>query len=227
MEIWEKSGLAQMINDISIVLIEGRVFTDQEKAKIAALICDHTNPVGEFTFYPTQGERLKGFQLVTGEKVKTQLLANNTLELETLRILTILKPQDVQLLHLHEKANRRLPNLCFYNICTTGECAATSIVFLRYLTALSQIDHAEKIGLGLGALYQTRDGNGTWKKFPFFYTLLWLTELSISKANSELTYTLPAVKRLIKRYENANDEIGHLRSIILHKAQSQIISNSL
>lgn len=218
----KKTGLAQSINSISRALIEGRIFSEKEKAEIAAFIFDRKNPVDEFTFYPTNTERINGIRLVTGEKAKTQLLANNALELETLRILSIFVPRDTRLRQLHDKADQRLQKLCIYNICTTGECAAASIVFLRYLTALAQNDHGEKIHCGLDILKQMRDGKGRWKNFPFFYTLLWLTELTWPEGIHELGYALPAYQRLITRYENVKEETGRLRSIILHKAHSQV-----
>jgi hypothetical protein len=225
MDTPKKPGLAQSINAISRALIEGKIYSENEKAEIAAFIFDHKNPVDGFTFYPTDAERIKGIQLVTGEKAKTQLLANNALELEALRILSILTPRDSRLLQLHEKADQRLQKLCFYDICITGECAAASIIFLRYLTTLTQNDHSEKIHCGLSSLKQMRDGSGRWRKFPFFYTLLWLTELTWPEAIHELAYALPAYQPLIKRYKNVNDETDRLRSIILHKAHSQVSSD--
>ena len=218
----KKNGLAQSINTLSKALIKGRIFSENEKAEIAAFIFDHKNPVDRFTFYPTDAERINGIQLVTGEKTKTQLLANNALELETLRILSILTPGDSRLLQLHEKADHRLQKLCFYNICITGECATLSIVFLRYLTALSCDAHGETIDRGFAVLQQMRDGTGRWRKFPFFYTLLWLTELTFPQVKNELAYTLPACQRLIKQYENGRDETSLVRSIILHNALSMI-----
>jgi hypothetical protein len=74
------------------------------------------------------------------------------------------------------------------NMCDTGECAHASIAYLRYLTAADPDGSAAKITRALGILKRHRAGDGRWHKFPFFFVLLWLTELPNDLARAELTY---------------------------------------
>ena len=55
---------------------------------------------------------------------------------------------------------------------------------------------------GLEVLRQARVGEGQWRCFPFYYTLLWLTELPAGldeRTHSELSYARDRCKRLLSR----------------------------
>jgi len=45
---------------------------------------------------------------------------------------------------------------------------------------------------GLKALKKRRDGKGRWRNFPFYYTLLSLTEIDIPQPVDEMKYAAKA-----------------------------------
>jgi hypothetical protein len=47
-------------------------------------------------------------------------------------------------------------------------------------------------------LASLRTATGRWKRFPFFYTLLALTELDVPEARPELRWAAPAAERSLK-----------------------------
>jgi len=61
----------------------------------------------------------------------------------------------------------------------------------------SVADH-ESLNHLLSALRTHRDGKGTWRRFPLFYTLLALLELEHPRAIAELKYALPECQRTRK-----------------------------
>lgn len=57
----------------------------------------------------------------------------------------------------------------------------------------------ERLAGGLQYLREHRDGKGRWRRFPFYYTLLALTEIPGPRANSEIRYVAAGLERLLKR----------------------------
>ena len=56
---------------------------------------------------------------------------------------------------------------------------------------------------GLATLKQHRDGKGRWGRFPFWYTLLAVSELHSKAAVAELRYAAPVLERSVKRPPHA------------------------
>jgi hypothetical protein len=52
---------------------------------------------------------------------------------------------------------------------------------------------------GLTHLREHRDGSGRWRRFPFYYTLLALTEIPGRAAGREIRYAAPGLERMLKR----------------------------
>jgi hypothetical protein len=46
----------------------------------------------------------------------------------------------------------------------------------------------ERLALGLAKLRRARNGRGEWRAFPFWYTVLALTEMDLPDARKELQY---------------------------------------
>ena len=57
----------------------------------------------------------------------------------------------------------------------------------------------------LSALPQHRDGQGAWRRFPFFFTLLALSELDHPKVRDELRYARGACEQKLTRLKPVND----------------------
>jgi hypothetical protein len=48
-------------------------------------------------------------------------------------------------------------------------------------------------------LKEHRDGNGRWRRFPFYYTLLALTEIPGPAAVREIRYAAPSLESMLSR----------------------------
>jgi hypothetical protein len=55
-----------------------------------------------------------------------------------------------------------------------------------------------------------RNGKGRWKRFPFHYSLLALSEMKIPGARKEMQYAAPACERILHRGKK-RDKIGKRR----------------
>jgi hypothetical protein len=205
-------SLYQKVMESTRTLFTGGQMRDGEKADLASWILTHQNRRNGFLFHPGPEDEQAGLLLVSGEKPRTHLLANNALELETLRLLVLLQAGEPGIGLVFEAADRRLSKLCFASVCTTGECAGASIAYLRYRTARGGAEAL--IRRGLESLRRERDGAGRWHKFPFYYTLLWLLDLPAGLAADELEYAAPACRRLAARLDPADPFTGFRRSIL-------------
>jgi len=57
----------------------------------------------------------------------------------------------------------------------------------------------QRLAGGLEFLKDRRDGEGGWRRFPFHYTLLALSEIEGKRAASEMQYAAPLLERVVRR----------------------------
>jgi hypothetical protein len=95
-----------------------------------------------------------------------------------------------------------------------GPCTA-SVLRLANFGALGDCEKA--IDHLLSALPGHRDDKGTWRRFPFFFTLLALIELDRPAATEELKYAQPVCERKRKRLK-PKDDISLRRIAVLDRA---------
>ena len=217
MNVISEKSLYKTVTNAELFLFEGGSLSLPEKIQLANWILGHQNREKKFIFYPTTADRDAGVRLFSGEKIKAKFLADNTVELETLRLLALLRPEMPEVQQLFWEANQRLFPICFANGCTVGECRHASIAVMRYLTASDFSGSADRLERTLGILKQHRDGDGKWKAFPFYFTLLWLTELPNDFARDELAYTRPHCEKLLTKGLQDDDPGTPLRRKILQR----------
>lgn len=82
----------------------------------------------------------KKLPLVQGYLPKTYILYANHYELEILRLLHMLAPENDVVRDMVKATLQRLKGACFGNSCTQGECFATGISVLRFLTGVCPED---------------------------------------------------------------------------------------
>ncbi len=57
----------------------------------------------------------------------------------------------------------------------------------------------ERLAAGMEALKSYRDGSSRWRRFPFYYTLLALSEMDPKSVLDEMRYAAPTLERYLKR----------------------------
>ena len=144
-------------------------------------------------FYLPMVDFKRGGRLFSGERLYTQLGINTVVSLEISRALSILAGGQPAVKSILDEVNQRLLKKCYVNDgCTTGECAHNMVAFWRYLLVNNWPDRDTRIKEILHHLNNSRDGNGRWDHFPFYYTLMVLLETGNNEAKLELDYALPA-----------------------------------
>jgi len=168
-------------------------------------------------FIPFAAESEAKVKLYTGEELKTTLARTHILMIEAVRILKLLAQESNALIQSIQLADQRMEKMCYRSFCAKGECKALTIAYLRYLLLDGTGNFAEQIKIHLTNLTGQRDGKGKWGAFPFFYTVLALSESDDPLAIQELQYALPACKKQ-QAQSWPSDSISIRRQEIIEKA---------
>jgi hypothetical protein len=90
-----------------------------------------------------------------------------------------------------QNPRKRNPGLYCCGKCTVG--------LWRNVLAGGLDRREERLRRGASHLRSMRDGKHQWRKFPFWYTVLALSEMDNAEARTELKYAAPALERAASR----------------------------
>lgn len=189
-------SLAVTLDAVNEALFSGRSLSKAEEEEAARWIASQQVEAGKQAglFAPTEDDYQEGVRLFTGEGLRTKLAARNILTAEAARTLILFDMGEEVL----ERTNRWLLEQCFSRACTIGECAHSTIGLMRYLAA-GGLDSERRLNAHIAVLSQHRDGQGRWRRFPLYYTLLVLSETALPAAVEEMRYAAPACERVLQR----------------------------
>lgn len=182
-------------------LIRGESLAPEEKKEIAASLLAAARPwvPGESgggremspLFYPPE-EGVKVRSLL-GQTPKTKLLAGNMVELETLRLLCLLAPEEERVGLMRDETLRRLKTACFGSQDDgQGECFDASLIALRFLCAAAPEDLA-----WIQSRVDNYNRHAAEKRRPWYS--LWYFWLCLSEMPLELA--LPEIEKHRKLLE--------------------------
>lgn len=199
-------------------LIKSGELSEPERAAIVSELLSAAEPAepAEFTggrelyplFYiPPEGV---GLRSLMGQTPKTKIFAGNMYELEILRLLCLLAPEDPRVASMRGRTLRRLKSTCFgWEDDGVGECFDASLLVLRFLCAAAPEDRnwiKSRI-----ANYNNHAGE---KKRPWFS--LWYFWLCLSEMPPELA--LPEIER---RREELEKKLR--RSYVMNSPQDRAL----
>ena len=153
-------------------------------------------------------------RLFSGERLHTQLAANHTLLIDSARALILLGVNSGAVSRALELARRKMETRCYAGFCAVGECRHLTVAFMRYLIAMHSAEDEPRLVSFFTQLAAQRDGQGRWGSFPFFYTLLMLSESDHPLAIQERHYAAPLCAALLERPWK-DDPISQRRQSIL------------
>lgn len=167
-------------------------------------------------FAPTTSDA-RGFRLFTGEMVRSRAGIGHLLGEEACRLLAALAPKDRSVRAALDQAVQgmaaRLDEF-EHRGCRPGTycCGTCTAGYWRNLATGLLPRAAERLPSGLAQLRQQRTGDGTWRRYPFFYTSLALTEISPDLAGDELHYAAARWRRILPRLERAQSPFARRRA---------------
>ncbi len=166
-------------------------------SQIISRQCQTGVNTGFFLLYAAESEAK--VKLFSGEQLNTNLARNHIPMIEAVRILKLLTFDSHAVTHAIELANHRMEKMCYSTFCAKGECKALTTAYLRVLSLDRSGNSASRIITHLTNLTIHRDGKGRWGGFPFFYTLLMLSEIDDPLAIQELKYAAPYCEKQLSQ----------------------------
>lgn len=213
-------SLSHTIDILNEAIFFDRPLSDQDKKQAADFILGRQYPSGPHAglFAPTEKDFAESVFLFTGERLHTQLGPRNILSAEAARAILLLDLSSPEMEEAMDRVQRKLLGSCFAaDLCVVGECAHSGVGFMRYLAAGRKSDAEKRLAAHIQVIAQHRDYKGRWKRFPFHYTLLALSEIELPAAHAELRYAMPALERSIKRSDGVEDRYILRRQQLLER----------
>lgn len=145
----------------------------------------------------------KKLRLIQGYLPKTHILYANHYELEILRRLFLLAPENDTINEMIRNTLKRLKGTCFGNSCMQGECIAAGISVLRFIAAVKPDDKEwiDKLLDPLGEIFLSF-GSGqaaVQKGVPLSYLLMVFTDINNEKTKNLLTRKKEWLLDLLRR----------------------------
>jgi hypothetical protein len=227
-------SLGDTLDAFNAAMFERSVLSSTICAETAEWIADRQGLPGSYAgmFAPTGYDYNFGTFTFTGEPVRSGAATGHVLSEEACRALFQLSgnslPRDVH--SLANKALERARQGIFHRIEQSearGQwsgvycCGTCTVALWRHLAASGLSDDQRRLENGLAELSRSRDGNGRWKRFPFFYTLFALVDIDLPAVSDELRYAEAVIERALRRLSKADpqDQSKHdqRRKIVLER----------
>ena len=211
MALLNKGSLAATVDAVNEALFFRRDVPQAESAKVARWIAGRVGVSSEERFRkgsyrgmfaPTEADFAGGIRVFTGERMPSRAGTAHVLGQEACRVMALLNAGGLT----HKEALYRARQWMLVPGAVRGGtycCATCSCAMWRHLSVSDMRGAEARLDAGMKTLRQSRAGDGRWRKFPFYYTLLALMDIDLKTARDELHYTTPLCESLLKRGPSA------------------------
>ncbi len=203
----DATSLSQTVDAINTALFEQRPLSPAVRTRAARWIAARRGLPGAYgdTFAGFAVERRKGIVLFTGERIASAS-ARHILGEEASRVLRMLRVRDGSVSAALDRASEGLMR-CLQRAAEDPRhtnpglycCGKCSVGLWRNLLSGGLDRQEERLRRGAAHLRSMRDGNGEWRRFPFWYTVLALSEMEFPEAVNELKYAARTLEREAQR----------------------------
>lgn len=181
------------------------------------------------SFAMTESDWDADFRLFTGERLHTRAGRSHVIAEEAARVLRLIEADSGETIDALHEAEQRLGERIFGDprgiAREQGEycCGPCSVALWRNLLAGGFPGEADCCARGFARLADFRKEDGGWSRFPFYYTLLTLSEGGpFPEATRELTFHRSALLRRHRLLASRNDRYSRRRAEILRRTLSAI-----
>jgi hypothetical protein len=215
-----RTSLCSTLDSLAESLFFQRRIPAAQRAVDAKWIASRQGLPGSYAgmFAPTEQDA-QGIRLFTGEAVRSRVGIAHLLGEECCRILIALPLKDRNVQASLDRAVRgmsdRLEETDRRGLSTGIYCCGTCAAGYWRNLATGLFPRAEeRLRTGLVGLKQLRCGDGQWRRFPFFYTCLALTEIGADRAQAEMQYAAERWVRILPRLSSAKDPFVQRRAAV-------------
>ena len=198
-------SLSRTLDAVEDLFFNAQPLESPDRSRVASWIAARQGLPGakSGSFAALPGELTGGFVAFTGERF-THASARHILGEEACRALRKLDVDDAEVQAALDRADEGLTQAIslaeldprYGNNPGAYCCAKCSVGVWRNLLSGGLDRREERLRRGVGEfLRASRSGGGKWRAFPFWYTVLALTEMEGPEAREELLYAAPVLER--------------------------------
>jgi len=207
MKVVDPSSLAATVDSVNDAYFYGKALSKAEREETAKWIAGRQGLRGSYAgmFAPTEKDFKQGMRVFTGERIRSGAGTAHVLGEEACRALILLKVSAANAKKALADASAGMTARLLKsdgsprNVRTGTYCCGTCSASLWRHLAVGGLEQSERLlAAGLKTLKAYRDGS-RWGHFPFYYTLLALSETPLRAAIGEMRYAAPSCERLLKR----------------------------
>jgi hypothetical protein len=206
-------SLGETLDAVNAALFYQLPLSAADRSAAAVWIADRQGLPGAYAgmFAPTEQDYAFGSQTFTGEPIRSGAATGHILSEEACRALYRLGVDSPEVRDALEGARKGILRR-LADSGPTGDkvgmycCGQCSVGLWRHLSASGQPDDQRRLDHGLSELRRCRDGEGRWRRFPFYYTLLALTEIDHPAVKEEIHYASAVMERALRRLQKAEPE---------------------
>ena len=199
-------SLAETLNAVNDALFYERRLTDRNRKELARWIARRRGRPGSYAgmFAPTDKDLRNGVRVYTGELVRSGAAIRHVLGEEACRALILLGADDAGVKDALDRATHGMLQRLRQTEGTTKVhgmycCGICSVAYWRNVMVGGLDRNEERLTAGMVALRARRSSDGRWRRFPFYYTLLALSELDVRLAVDEMRHAAPLLQRYVRR----------------------------
>ena len=212
-------SLGATLDAVNDAFFNGRSLSKSQRAEAAKWIAGRQGLPGSYSgmFAPTGRDFSEGVRFFTGERLPSRAGTAHVLGEEACRALILL---DVPLAGVRDALERATDGIMKRVAkvngaqCGTYCCGKCTVAYWRHLAVGGLDEPGRRLAAGMKVLKSRRDGEGKWRIFPFYYTLLALSETDLPSARKELRYAAAVCERVLKRSPKGDKYDARRRTLL-------------
>ena len=228
MSLIHPRSLGRTLEAVNDALFFARRVTRADRLAAARWIASRQGMPGSYAgmFAPTEADFRNGSRVFTGERLSTRIGTAHILGEEAVRALILLDVPDRAvrdaLARAQEGMNARLRDSAARGYQLGRYCCGIcSAAYWRTLAVGGLEKSEERLALAVRELKRSRTGDGKWRPFPFWYTLLAIADIELPAARREFAYAAPACERHLNR-RAGRDTYARRRRAVAERALAQL-----
>jgi len=203
MEYLDKNSLAVTLDALNDAVFYEHRLSKTNVRMISDWLVSRHGLKGSYAnmFAPTESDFAQPVVVYTGEKLTSRASKAHILGEEAYRMLLLLGDKSVKVSRALKEADEGMFDRLSHEDRTPGMycCGTCSAAYWRNLSAGGLRSRDRELRAGLKNLKEHRDGKGRYRRYPFWYTMLALSDIDLPGVRQEIKYATPVLERFIRR----------------------------
>jgi hypothetical protein len=222
MTLLNKTSLAQTIDNVNEAFFYDKKISKAEANKIVKWICTRFGTEHSYngSFGLTSKDMKAKVYTFTGERLQSASMRHIIAEEASRVLIQLSKITGKKIPEFIISSKKLLKNIKYSESIGkhigTYCCGPCTVGLWRHMSVGGFGSYSINLAKGVGVLKSYRDGKGTWGRFPFYYTLLALSEINHPIAKKEIRYAKPVIERKLRRV-NKNGKFSKRKYDLLLK----------